>query len=858
MVERTGAEPHIYTETSTVTINVEDSGGDPIEGAWVGVFRVGHDIYNPGTPDYPHFAYANYTNATGQAEFELGLQGYCGRCDDDHYYAALILSRYNQGTNDFYAFSVPEEDQEYSLTYTVTGNAPSQVEPTWFKKIIVGTDPPAPEFMLNVSLEARGRQRHTHGEYGQYEMFGFRTSFDHLFPSDVDMLVVDGEGLQNCLDGNPVGAWMGATDAETFAGGEMVPHDEATYLLLSNTDSHYTTKVVNVTVDLSAICYPKLRLDHPVTGTDHSTTESLVFNGTLWDYIPVTGLEVSFDGGDTWEDIYQGYDPVNGTFEAEVNVSHLPSGDQNLILRATNDVGVVNMLFPTIFLDADDPVVRIMEPSAGTVRSGLDPTIDVHVNATDNRAVSRVEARWEDGPWLAMEEWERGGATHTLVLPVDGRVGSVILEVRVTDGVGRTAVRSVEQVFDVIMPTLELIEPEAGDFFVVGPGWDVTVRGAVWDDHGIHSLAYAMEFGVWTDVTEHIGDDDVFNFVLPTAGLEEGEHTVTITVTDLALHTENKTFTLVIDATAPDLAIDELDPYYDDGDDVELVGIVTDDYDVEGLWVTIDDEEEVGVSLDIAGGFSVRLPSGSDDVGDHQVIVRAADVHGNEVSMVLDYQVLDETDPTLTIDTPVMGANIGRGNFIHLTGTSTDNVAITVLAVKVGVEDTMYLLDNLDPALGRWSIDLGTSGRALGQLILEVRVEDAAGNMAVESVIVNIVDRTDPTLDVTVDPMNLPKAQKGKTMVVPAQFSDDVAVTKVEYRVDGWSWITVPCQYPCEAWDVEVPTDDLSVGSHVLEVRVTDGAGNDEMVSIPFEVKPVPESSQLSTGVIAGIVVAVV
>ncbi len=858
MVERTGAEPHIYTRTSTVTINVEDSGGDPIEGAWVGVFRVGHDIYNPGTPDYPHFAYANYTNATGKAEFELGLQGYCGRCDDDHYYAALILSRYNQGTNDFYAFSVPEEDQEYSHTYTVAGNAPSQVEPTWFKKIIIGTDPPAPEFKLNVSLEAWGRQRHTHGEYGQYEMFGFRTSFDHLFPSDVDVLVVDGEGLQDYLDGNRVGAWLGATDAEMFEGGEQVPHDEATYLLLSNTDSHYTTKVVNLTVELSAMCYPKLRMDNPVSGTDHSTAVPLVFSGTLWDYIPVTGLDVSFDRGDTWVDIYHGYDPANRTFEAEVNVSHLPSGDRELVLRATNDMGVVNLSFPTIFFDADDPVIWILEPSAGTVRSGLDPTIDVSVNATDNRAVTKVEARWENGPWHTMEGWEHDGTTHMLVLPIDGRFGSVVLEVRVTDGVGRTAVRSVEQVFDVIMPTLELIEPEAGDVFVVGSGWNVTVRGAVWDDHGIHSLRYAMEYGAWTDVTEHIGDDDVFNFVLPTTGLEEGEHTVTVTVTDLALHTENKTFTLVIDATAPDLAIEELDPYYDDGDDVELAGTVTDDYDVEGLWVTIDDEDEAGVYLDITGGFKVRLPSGSDEVGEHQVVVRAVDVHGNEVKLVLDYQVLDETDPALAIENPTMGANIGRGNPIHLTGTSSDNVAITVMAVKVGVEDTMYILDNLDPALWRWSIDIGTAGKALGQLILEVRVEDAAGNMAVGSVIVNIVDRTDPTLEVTVDPLTLPKVQKGKVMVVPAQFSDDVAVTRVEYRLDGWSWVTVPCQYPCEAWDLEVPTGDLSVGGHVLEVRVTDAAGNDEMVSIPFEVKPVPESSTISTGTIAGVVVAVV
>jgi transglutaminase-like putative cysteine protease len=111
MVERWLGGDHRYTNTSTVRIDVTDSGGDPIEGAWVGIFRIGHDVYNPGTPDYPHFAYANYTDADGWCEFELGLQGFCSRCDKDHTYAALILSDHYQGTSDFYEVPVKQEDR---------------------------------------------------------------------------------------------------------------------------------------------------------------------------------------------------------------------------------------------------------------------------------------------------------------------------------------------------------------------------------------------------------------------------------------------------------------------------------------------------------------------------------------------------------------------------------------------------------------------------------------------------------------------------------------------------------------------------------------------------------------------------
>ncbi|UCC92377.1 MAG: hypothetical protein JSW25_06795, partial [Thermoplasmata archaeon] len=313
MTERTGAEPHIYTETSTVTINVLDASGiDPIEGAYVGIFRVGHDIYNPNTKDYPHFAYANYTNATGQVEFELGEQGYCGRCDEDHYYAALIVSRYNGGTNDFYAFSVPEVDREYSFTYTVTGDAPRQVEPGWTLVPDIWAPPDSPgDFQMNVSLEAWGRQRHNHGEWSQYETFAFGTSFDHLFPSDVDVMLVDGEQMDEYMAGNVAEAWIGATDAQSLDASRWVTHEEDLFLLLSNTDSHHSTKVVNITVDLFAMCRPKLVLTSPVHGTDHSTAQPLVFEGTVRDHIPITGLEVSMDGGVTWTDIFDGYDQVN-------------------------------------------------------------------------------------------------------------------------------------------------------------------------------------------------------------------------------------------------------------------------------------------------------------------------------------------------------------------------------------------------------------------------------------------------------------------------------------------------------------------------------------------------------------------
>jgi len=860
MVERTGAEPHIYTETSNITINVVDAGGDPLEGAYVGVYRVGHDVYNPGTPDYPHFAYANYTNATGQAEFRLGDQGYCSRCDADHYYAALILSRYNDGTNDFYPFAVPEVNQEYSFTYTVAGDAPAQVEPGWSLIPDTWVPPELPgDFLINISFEAWGRQRHTHGEWSQYETFGFRTSFDHVFPSDLDLMVVNGEELQSYYDGNMAEAWIGATDAESFAGSRFVPHEEDLYVLLSNTDSHHTTKVVDVTVNLSAMCKPKLWLGSPGQNTDHSTSQSLVFNGTVWDHIPVTGLEVSFDGGDTWTDISHGYDAGNGTFEAGIDVTGLASGEYHILFRAVNQVGVETLEYPTIFLDADDPVTEVLTPVDGSTFNTLDEVVGVSVNASDNRVVDRVETSLDNGGWLELAQVDRDGVTHFIEVPMLDGVGEVTLEVRTFDGVGRSSTVSVPLFLDAIDPILELREPEHRETIVVGPEELVTVTGTVWDDHGVDELRYWVDYTDGSDdginVTDTIDGSGRFSFQFDVSGWEEGEHLVTVWLWDLSGRGQWREFTVVKDASAPVMRLDELDPYYHDREDVRLSGQATDDNGVAGLWVSVDGGDEEVLTLDQMGGFSTSLPSRDDAVGQHEVVVRVQDVFGNEASRTISYQVVDETYPLLVLNTPAMGANIGRGNVIHVTGENADNVGIHLFKLQVGTYESHSYPS---PAMGMFDIPVETADMDLGQLILEVWVEDAAGNMATETVIVNIVDRTDPAVDLTVDPLRMPKEEKGNDVVVPVTFSDDVAVTKVEYRVDGWTWVPVLCEFPCEGWDVMVPTDGISAGSHTLEVRVTDSAGNDAMVSTPFQVTPVPEGSSISTGLILGIVVAVV
>ncbi len=853
MVERNVTSPHVYTETSTVHINVHDSNGDPIEGAWVGVFRVGHNIYDPGTSDYPHFAYANYTDHLGQADFELGLQGYCSRCDADHYYAALILSQYNSGTNDFYAFGVPEENTEYTFSYTVTGNAPMQVEPQWSQ--IVDTMP-LKDYRLAIDLEAWGLQRHNHGEYGQYEVFGFRTSFDHLFPADVDVLVTNATGLDDYLAGNTAACWSGATNTDGLDTTTTLPHWEDSYLILSNTDCSESYKVVNLTVNLSAPCVPRLALSDPVDGVYHNTDEPLLVNGTLWDYVAITELEVSTDGGITWTDIMGNYSVEDGTYTLVLDTTSFASDERTIIISAMDEAGIWRQVEATVVMDAEDPSLSVLEPSDGAILpAGEDIGVDLTVG--DNNELRIVEVRLAGRSWVEAEPALVPPGVFNALVPSEDEVGETYLEVRAVDIVGRTTLVTVDIVLDAMNPILELRTPDPDSETVVGADEDVTVKGSIWDDHGLAVLELQVDEGPWMDLWYTLDEGGRFELDLPTSEWEEGEHQVVVRVTDMAGHTHQRGFSIVRDASPPEIVLGGFDDVYDDDDDVSLSATITDDHGVAEVWISVDGGYEELIYLDLTGGFVYPLPSGAKAVGTHDVTLRTVDELGNERTMDIAYEVVDETDPQLFIDVPVSGSKHGRGKALSMTGTCSDNVGIATLTLQIGPGEPQDILGSLDPVTDQIRHPLATAGMELGDIVLKVTVADTSGNQVTRTIMLTLEDRTDPELELELG-LTVPKVTKGKELVLPATFSDDVGVAKVEYRVDGFAWIEVLIPISGQTTDVTVPTGPLTTGDHILEVRVTDDAGNSVVQTTPFSIAPPPEDSAPSGVVIGGIAVALI
>jgi hypothetical protein len=364
-----------------------------------------------------------------------------------------------------------------------------------------------------------------------------------------------------------------------------------------------------------------------------------------------------------------------------------------------------------------------------------------------------------------------------------------------------------------------------------------------------------VDDGAGVDVTSALSDGSRFEVEIDTSGWEEGSHKVVFRLTDMAGHTHERGFTVVRDASPPGIDPGMLGPIYDVDDDVGLSAYVADDHDIREVWVSVDGGYEDLVVLGRDGGFVYQLPSGAEALGAHQVKVRAVDEVGNEGTLDLSYSVVDATDPVLWIDTPVDGSKVGRGQVVQLSGTCTDNVGIGALTLEVGAGDPNDIVDGLDPVMDQFTHPVPTAHMELGEVLLQVRALDTSGNEVTRSVLLTIVDRTDPDLELALGP-TLPRATKGKDLVVPASFSDDVGVAKVEYRVDGYAWVGVIVPMSGETVDVTVPTGPLATGDHLLEVRVTDTSGNSRVANTPFSVAPVPEDDAPTTIIIVAAAVA--
>jgi hypothetical protein len=190
----------------------------------------------------------------------------------------------------------------------------------------------------------------------------------------------------------------------------------------------------------------------------------------------------------------------------------------------------------------------------------------------------------------------------------------------------------------------------------------------------------------------------------------------------------------------------------------------------------------------------------------------------------------DTTAPVVNVAEPLSGATVA--GVVRVTGSASD--AVGVRRVDVGIDGGAWVVAT---GTTSWSTSVDTGSLAAGSHTIDARAVDTAGNATTVRVAVNVSSPTAPPAPVadTVAPavrITSPAAgsQVAGPFTVSGTASDDIGVARVDVRSDGGAWATAS---GTTSWQRSLDASSWSAGTHVVEARSVDGAGN---VSPPVSV----------------------
>jgi chitinase len=201
--------------------------------------------------------------------------------------------------------------------------------------------------------------------------------------------------------------------------------------------------------------------------------------------------------------------------------------------------------------------------------------------------------------------------------------------------------------------------------------------------------------------------------------------------------------------------------------------------------------------------------------GDYAVAVKAFDVAGNaEHSADLTVSVAgDTTPPTVSLVAPMN--NSSASGSVSVSASAFDNVAVS--AIELYLDGSLVLSTNQSMASYIWN----TLAESNGNHVLGARAYDAAGNLGqAANLTLNVFNDTTAPVVTIASPLN--NTTVGKSAVVSANASDNVAVSKVAFYLNG----VLSCTATAAPYNFTWNTQSLVSGSYTLSASAYDAAGN--------------------------------
>lgn len=189
---------------------------------------------------------------------------------------------------------------------------------------------------------------------------------------------------------------------------------------------------------------------------------------------------------------------------------------------------------------------------------------------------------------------------------------------------------------------------------------------------------------------------------------------------------------------------------------------------------------------------------------------------------------VDTSPPTVALGSPQ--ANSIVGGTYNFAATASDNVGVTKIDFKV--DGVVVNTDTSSPYSYAWN----SSTVSNGAHTVSATAYDAAGNSQLSSATVTVTNTTPPS-DTTPPSISLTSPTSGaeltgNTVKLAATASDNVGVSRVDFKVDSDTVTTNTASPYSVDWDSSLATN----GSHTVSAIAYDAAGNSKVASLNVNV----------------------
>lgn len=413
--------------------------------------------------------------------------------------------------------------------------------------------------------------------------------------------------------------------------------------------------------------------------------DSVPVKGKVTDPSGVASLELSVDGGTSWQplalknDVYEARIPVNGT-----------DGLTLVVLKSVDKGGHVTVESRAVTRDTVAPAWILVAPPEERKVNGLTTLIG---KTYDYNPVTLVEFS-DDG-----KVFKPADGVGVFAFDLDFASYARLpdrFSIRTTDAAGNQAVTPMAVPLDqnADKPSVQIQTPADGE--VVRS--DFAVSGMAFDDDGVKSLSWRLDGGTWLKL------EGVSSFQIPIAltSLTDNEHSVEVQAEDL-YGTKGDVFRSVfkvsLEAPSAVLFTPEIDKTV--SGTVGLVGASFDRNGLEGVEISLDTgltwnraeakkkEELLAVStLDQARAYlpaqrqewEWRFDSKTLKDGTYLIMIRSTDRYGTQ-GLSTTLVNLDNSGPSLTLTSPTDGQPVL--DTLELEGRSSDNIRLVSLRAEL-------------------------------------------------------------------------------------------------------------------------------------------------------------------------------